>query len=453
MLGIKYTMPELYVPHRWLSVYSVVVDTLRLLDALTVFYFGFLPKSDRTHYFPRVVEILKRRSCTSAEQKAQLQTTWETLSKKKMTSDGQLRKQKVLDGLFQNRKEVLFIMHFYVAVLPMLKSYVVLFETKSPSIHKLHEEQVRLVRGFLSLYVRPEKIPAKSKDLAHLELQEKDYLSHSDMFLGTNAKKALMEGKRENVVPMLQKVRTAYIECGQYLIKKMPINNNTLKWVSALDPQARGHSLTLKYLLHLAEMVQTVLKCEDRDAYEIEVRQFQVDTKLSNLQDGQRIDEWWSCVALSNTYPLLAKVALALLSCFHGPQVESTFSIMGQVLDPQSSRLNVTSLSAIQTIKYSLKASGESATKFFRRDRVALDPVDGRLSANMRSSYAEYKKEQEAALREKEEKKQQLAAKSEEAASKQAVKLAAILASKKARQHHKRKVKRLAKGHRSNKKL
>ena len=196
----------------------------------------------------------------------------------------------------------------------------------------------------------------------------------------------------------------------------------------------------------------TFLKCEDIDACEIEVCQFQVDTKLCNLQDGQRIDEWWSCVAQSNTYPLLAKVALALLSCFHGPQVESTFSIMGQVLDPQSSRLNVTSLSAIQTIKYSLKASGESATKYFSRDRVALDPVDGRLSANMRSSYAEYKKEQEASLWEK-EKKQQLAAKSEEAASKQAVKLAAILASKKARQHHKRKVKRLAKGHKSNKKI
>ena len=55
-------------------------------------------------------------------------------------------------------------------------------------------------------------------------------------------------------------------------------------------------------------------------------------------------------------------------------------------------------------------------------------------------------------LREK-EKKQQLAAKSEEAVSKQTVKLTAILASRKAHQHHERKVKRLAKTQKSNKKI
>lgn len=61
ILSVKYTNPEQYIPHRWLSVYDVAVDTLRLLDAYTLFYFGFLSQQDRTLYFPLVLEIFRRK--------------------------------------------------------------------------------------------------------------------------------------------------------------------------------------------------------------------------------------------------------------------------------------------------------------------------------------------------------------------------------------------------------
>lgn len=51
ILGVKFTVPERYVPTRWLSVYDVVVDTLRLLDVYTIFYFPFLSLPDRQHFF------------------------------------------------------------------------------------------------------------------------------------------------------------------------------------------------------------------------------------------------------------------------------------------------------------------------------------------------------------------------------------------------------------------
>ena len=65
-------------------------------------------------------------------------------------------------------------------------------------------------------------------------------------------------------------------------------------------------------------------------------------------------DTWW--FELKDKYPLLSKTSLALLTRFHGPKVESSFSVMGDVMDKKSGRMNVSTYSAIQTVKYSLNA-------------------------------------------------------------------------------------------------
>ena len=46
-------------------------------------------------------------------------------------------------------------------------------------------------------------------------------------------------------------------------------------------------------------------------------------------------------------------LSLATLTDFHGPRVESSFSVMGDVMDKKSGRMNVSAYSAIQTVKYS----------------------------------------------------------------------------------------------------
>ena len=46
----------------------------------------------------------------------------------------------------------------------------------------------------------------------------------------------------------------------------------------------------------------------------------------------------------------------ALLTIFHGPRVESSFSVMGEVMDKKSGRMNMSTYTAIQTVKYSLNA-------------------------------------------------------------------------------------------------
>ena len=55
-----------------------------------------------------------------------------------------------------------------------------------------------------------------------------------------------------------------------------------------------------------------------------------------DLQPGEnaRADVWWVCI--KNLYLVLGKVALTILLLFHGLQVVSSFSIMGNKKSGQS---------------------------------------------------------------------------------------------------------------------
>ena len=81
-----------------------------------------------------------------------------------------------------------------------------------------------------------------------------------------------------------------------------------------------------------------------------------VDAQLPSALDSKRDDidclTWW--ISVSKKYPVVFKVVRAVLSIFHGPRVESSFSTMGDIIDKKSGRMNIETYAAIQTIKYAL---------------------------------------------------------------------------------------------------
>ncbi len=132
-------------------------------------------------------------------------------------------------------------------------------------------------------------------------------------------------------------------------------------------------------------------------------------------------------------------MALAALSCFHGPQVESSFSMMGDILDSRSGRIRVDTYGAIQTVKYSLKAKDTTANGMFGRADVMYSPVNPSLCRNIRSAAKRYKAEQEKGREELEKKKALLKLESFKVISKAArAKLLTQQAEKKARIAHAR---------------
>ena len=71
-----------------------------------------------------------------------------------------------------------------------------------------------------------------------------------------------------------------------------------------------------------------------------------------------RLDTWWCCcillrlvqpdwtlggaaVSSSVKYPALFKMVSALMSCFYGPQLEGSFSMMSNIVNPSTTRMNV----------------------------------------------------------------------------------------------------------------
>ena len=87
----------------------------------------------------------------------------------------------------------------------------------------------------------------------------------------------------------------------------------------------------------------------------------------------------------------LTKLALSLLSIFHGPHVESYFSVMGDVIDKRSNRMQVETYSAIQSVNYGLssRATGNmKCVSVFWREKKVSSPVIPRLSCNIKNACA-----------------------------------------------------------------
>ena len=123
-----------------------------------------------------------------------------------------------------------------------------------------------------------------------------------------------------------------------------------------------------------------------------EIQNYVTDSQLPLQEETERLDSWWNKVFETNRYPVLSSLVRASLSIFTGPMVECSFSVMNDIIDSRSGRMEIETYSAIMTTKYFLKSSGKSAATKFKRKDILRDPVDSTLSYYMRTSSSRYKK-------------------------------------------------------------
>jgi len=145
----------------------------------------------------------------------------------------------------------------------------------------------------------------------------------------------------------LLKVTDAFITCGRTLQEKLSICNPFPKAAASIDPDVRGHSVTLAFLHKLPRYIPNVLSDEEMEKYHLEVRKYQT-ASLPDFEDNTRIDHWWGKSEVVEKYPCLSSIVHTLLSCFHGPQVEAPFNMMNAILDNKSGRMNMQTYNAIQ---------------------------------------------------------------------------------------------------------
>ncbi|KAM9386326.1 uncharacterized protein KZ484_007857 [Pholidichthys leucotaenia] len=394
ILSIPFTTPLRFLSHRWLSCYDVTAPNIVMMDAFRVMYYGFMCPEDRALYKTPILQILNERGVTS-DGKERLKEIWETMSSKNMTQDGHNRKQRIIEKVIEKSKETDLISSFYMAVLRLLKDYVLLFQSKSTLIHILHDKQEELMRNFLACFMKPEfLVRLSSQQLKTVKIAREEHCLHpKDMFLGLAAEEMLQkEGDSPTVKCFLDKATDAYVQCAQHLQKRLPLDNDFLKSVSAVDPSARGHHLTVRYLKSLRSTCKSFLTEEEASQISLEVHKYQVDSSLPD-PNLMSIDKWWTAVKGTKKYPALSKMVLTVLTCFHGPMVEGSFNLMGDIIDCKSTRMDNKTFSATQSVKYGLKARNATALQHFRKKEVLHTPVDRNLCVNMRGAAKMQKEE------------------------------------------------------------
>ena len=149
--------------------------------------------------------------------------------------------------------------------------------------------------------------------------------------------------------------------------------------LSGLDPTAIGHSTSYACLKKLADFFPSILmSTEKTDNYFKEISTLQVDESLpSALEENNvpvQLDLWWAKIFQTSHYPVLSQVVKACLSIFSAPHVESSFSLISNIIDKRSNRMNIDTYNAMMTIKCSLQS--KSSSEIYRRPHVLYDPID-----------------------------------------------------------------------------
>ena len=124
-------------------------------------------------------------------------------------------------------------------MLPTFKSHVLLFQRDKPLIHKVYHKQVSLVKEFFSYFIDPDALSKCKTGALLLKFDiEKNLLPVDLMFIGSKANKILKKlGKdHTDVKDFMNRVKQTYVECGKYIQSKLPLENETLKAFTAIDP-------------------------------------------------------------------------------------------------------------------------------------------------------------------------------------------------------------------------
>ncbi|GBM90216.1 hypothetical protein AVEN_226235-1 [Araneus ventricosus] len=166
----------------------------------------------------------------------------------------------------------------------------------------------------------------------------------------------------------------------------MPFANPFLKAVSSLDPCNRKTSVALELMKELPLYASNVVQDSEKEAYDLKIHNFQNDHFSDIVEES--VDLWWRDVENTSKYPLLSRMTFALLTCFHEPKLEGSFSIMN-VITPGSNRLNVSTFNAMQCIKYELCShthTQKSGVCMFSKHDFLKEKVDPKLVRNVRNS-------------------------------------------------------------------
>ncbi|KAI0224220.1 hypothetical protein LSAT2_024763, partial [Lamellibrachia satsuma] len=170
ILGIKFTMPERFLNHRWLSCYDACSSNMAMMDAFHIFYYSFLELEDKIFFKEPAKNILDDRN-VSPQGVQRVKQIWKELGPKKLMEDGKRRKTRIAEKVVVQTKKTMLTVNFFIAVLPIMKAYVCLFQSRELLIHLLYDKQEQVFKDFIECFVKSANLVHKTaKQLKLLNL-------------------------------------------------------------------------------------------------------------------------------------------------------------------------------------------------------------------------------------------------------------------------------------------
>ena len=418
IIGIKFTMPDKFCEHRWLYALDCSYGTWRIYPAYIIYFYAKLPVLDERIYSKLMNEVYDELNLDE-DGKRKVLVVQSKIRNRKFSVTGVSRIEKILDALFKYSKKTRLIMRFYIGILPTFKEYVCTFQSSEPLIHKINDAQENLFRNYLGYFVKHEYFSELlPREFLTLKIEDKHLMSVNKIFFGHVTKQLMLKFGMEDpdVIDFTKKAMKAFKEALIYMQNKIPLNNKMLRRMSAFDPviyvtkfdkeQNLGRDVAKIRLLAIPKDVKFVLTDDETEVYDREVNNFVLDRNLPPYEEkgrvdekGQvdekekgRVDEWWCKVKQMGKYPNLSKMALALLTCFHGPLVESSFNTMDMIMDKRSCNMSVDTYNAYQTTQYYFRARNATPVQEFYREDHLNGPIDSELCNNMMESASRNKK-------------------------------------------------------------
>lgn len=369
----------------------VIERLVYLWDALLLFYFSWTGE-DALIYEDYIKEIYEKKAL-SADNIKQIENIQSMLKKKFLTDDGKSRKKRIVQRLFVQQKKTLLYIGVYQSVLPHFNKYVKLFQSKESLLHELHVQIFNLTKQFFTFFLKHELVSSIKTyhDILKIDTADSEnYLPVKLIFTGIDVLNISKKPKPDStVIEFFEVLKKAYSRCAEYMKKKLPLKNSFLIKLSALNPSLRGETTTFTALLKLADFLPTVISKEEVSSLDQELRYYQIDSSLTSLQDTGST-KFWSEIIKRKEYPVLSKMIKALLTCFHGPSVESTFNLMDHFMTENRTSLNIESLDSLQTIKYYLNSVSASTCELFGSKDPLHEPMQQNFGLNLINSWSLY---------------------------------------------------------------
>lgn len=300
----------------------------------------------------------------------------------------------IIRELFFHCDEFFTLASFQKTVLDILQDFTKFFQADTPLIHKMIPEMKRLVRRLSALFVKPQYLDfIEDKTFSSSKL-----ISLDDIFQGFSVAESVDQSVLHDLAV---KVRKGLTDTAMYLMEKLPLSNKALRCFEALDPDKRRKTGSIKKLKQLKNYIQC--RPLNESAAIQEITEFCSDNELpkSRYTDNTPVplDEWWHSIGnmknadSSRRYEYLHSLVKAVITCFHGPKVEGSFSLMNMTSTEFRPRLSVESMSVSLIAQYRRKVFGDCVSQF-GSSNPRYDPIPSGLAHNMRKAWKVRKENQ-----------------------------------------------------------